>query len=318
MVPDTWTIKELLNVTSDYLTKKKIDSPRLTAEILLAHQLNRTRIKLYLNFDLPLSDREVSGYRDLIRRRVDREPLQYITGRQEFWSMDFIVGPHVLVPRPESELLVEQVSMIFRGQPSPGTGRPHILDLGTGSGALAVSIARELEGATLWATDISEEALVFARLNAKNHGVADRIDFRLGDLWEPFMDEDLTFDGIVSNPPYVASEAFDTLPPEVRDHEPRVALDGGEGGLHYIEKIIRTGSDYLNPDGWLLLEMDSAQTEKALSLMDETGGYDVKRRIKDHSHRYRIVMAQNSVACKKKRGAKKERQMTGTEKAPVL
>jgi release factor glutamine methyltransferase len=292
MVPDKWTIKELLNVTSDYLTKKEIESPRLTAELLLAHQLNRTRIKLYLNFDQPLSEGEVSGYRNLIRRRVDREPLQYITGTQEFWSLDFIVGPQVLVPRPESELLVEQTISLFKGRTPPEAGRPRILDLGTGSGVLAVSIARELEDATLWASDISKEALVLARLNAKNHGEAERIDFRVGDLWEPFMGEDLAFDGIVSNPPYIATEAFDGLPPEVRDHEPRVALDGGEKGMLYIEKIIRTGPDFMNPGGWLLLEMDPEQTMKALSLINETGRYGSKRRVKDYSDRYRVVVAQ--------------------------
>jgi release factor glutamine methyltransferase len=312
MVPDKWTIKELLNVTSEYLKKKEIDSPRLTAEVLLAHQLNRTRVKLYLNFDQPLSDREISGYRDLIRRRVDREPLQYITGIQEFWSMNFVVGPQVLVPRPESELLVEQALSIFKSQTPTRAGHPRILDLGTGSGVLAVSIAREIEGAALWASDISEEALVVARLNAKNHGVAERIDFRVGDLWEPFVGEDIAFDGIVSNPPYITSEAFDTLPPEVRDHEPRVALDGGEGGMHYIEKIIRTGPDYLNRDGWLLLEMDPEQTMKALSLMDETGRYGTVKRIKDYSHRYRVVVAQ------KKRGTKKERKMIGCVKARTI
>jgi release factor glutamine methyltransferase len=292
MVPDRWTIKELLNVTTEYLKNKGIDSPRLTAEILLAHQLHRTRVKLYLNFDQPLSDREISGYRDLIRRRVDPEPLQYITGIQEFWSMNFVVGPQVLVPRPESELLVEQTLSIFKGQNPAGAGHPRILDLGTGSGALAVSIARELEGAALWASDISEDALVIARLNARNHGVAERIEFRVGDLWEPFMEEDLMFDGIVSNPPYITSEAFDTLPPEVRDYEPRVALDGGERGMLYIEKIIRTGPDYLNPGGWLLLEMDPEQTPKALSLIDETGRYGSKRQVKDYSNRYRVVAAQ--------------------------
>ena len=292
MVSDRWTIKELLNVTSDYLTKKEIESPRLTAEILLAYLLNRTRIKLYLNFDQPLREGEVSGYRNLIRRRVDGEPLQYITGTQEFWSLDFIVGPQVLVPRPESELLVEQTISLFKDQTPPEAGRPRILDLGTGSGVLAVSIARELEDATLWASDISEEALVLGRLNAKNHGVAERIDFRVGDLWEPFMGEDLAFDGIVSNPPYVATEDFDGLPPEVRDHEPRVALDGGERGMLYIEKIIRIGPDFMNPGGWLLLEMAPDQTAKALSLVDETGRYGSKRRVKDDSHRYRVVVAQ--------------------------
>ena len=140
------------------------------------------------------------------------------------------------------------------------------MDLGTGSGALAVSLSRELEEATLWASDISEEALEIARLNAKNHGVNERIHFRQGDLWEPLAGEGITFDVIVTNPPYIASEAFDTLSPEVRDYEPRGALDGGEEGMQYIEKIIRYGTDYMKPGGWLLIEMDPGQTTKALSL----------------------------------------------------
>ncbi len=292
MAPKIWTVKELLTVTSDYLKNKEIDSPRLTAEILLAHQLKITRIKLYLNFDQPLDNREISGYRSLIRRRVNREPFQHITGTQEFWSMDFTVGPHVLIPRPESELLVEQVISLYKGNEMCGNGRVKILDLGTGSGALAVCLARELEDASLWASDISEEALEIARLNAKNHGVDERIDFLLGDLWEPFVGQGLTFDVIVTNPPYIASEAFDTLSPEVRDHEPRVALDGGEGGMLYIEMIIRDGTEYLNPGGWLLIEMDPGQTTKALSLMDENVQYREKRRIKDYAHQYRVVAAQ--------------------------
>jgi len=168
------------------------------------------------------------------------------------------------------------------------------LDLGTGSGALAVALARELEGATLWASDISEEALEVARLNAENHGMDERIDFLLGDLWEPFRGQGLTFDVIVTNPPYIASEAFDTLSPEVRDHEPRVALDGGEGGLLYIEKIIRNGTEYLNPGGWLLIEMDPWQITKAFSLMDANGQYGEKRRIRDYGHQYRVVAAQKT------------------------
>ena len=289
MAPKTWTVIELITVTSDYLKNKEIDSPRLTAEILLAHQLKITRIKLYLNYDQPLDDKEISGYRSLIRRRVNREPFQHITGTQEFWSMDFTVGPQVLIPRSESELLVEQVTSLVKGNELRIKGGTNILDLGTG--VLSVSLARELEDAILWASDISEEALEIARLNAKNHGVDERIHFRLGDLWEPFVGQGLTFDIIVTNPPYIASEAFDTLSPEVRDHEPRVALDGGEGGMLYIERIIRDGTEYLKPGGWLLIEMDPGQTTEALSLMDENGQYGEKRQIRDYAHQYRVVVA---------------------------
>ncbi len=294
MGPKSWTIKKLLKVTADYLKKKEIDSPRLSAEILLAHQLKTTRVELYLHFDQPLNDDEIAGYRSLIRRRLGREPVQYITGSQEFWSMDFIVGPQVLIPRPESEILVEQVISLYKEKRMPGNRSPRILDLGTGCGPLAISLARELEEASLWASDISEAALDFARLNAKKHGLKNRVEFMLGDLWHPFADQGLTFDAIFSNPPYIVPEIFPSLSPEVRDHEPRLALDGRDEGMYYIEKIIKHGSKYLNPDGWILLEMDPEQTPKALGLIEESGRYGEKKRVKDYGHHYRVVMAQKA------------------------
>ena len=286
-----WTIKNLLKVTTDYLKKNKIDSPRLSAEILLAHQLNTSRVKLYLDFDRPLNDEEISGYRSLIRRRLNREPIQYLAGRQEFWSLEFIVGPEVLIPRPESELLVEQAIALCREERLTETRSPGILDLGTGCGALAISIARELENARIWACDISGDALNIANLNARKHAVESRIEFLQGDLWQPVMDQGLTFDIILSNPPYIDADAFDHLAPEVRDHEPRLALDGREGGMFYIEEIIKKGTDYLNPGGWILLEMDPEQTQKALGLIEENNLYGEKKRVKDYSHQYRVVMA---------------------------
>lgn len=292
MSPKTWTINELLKVTADYLKKKEIDSPRLSAEILLAHQLNMSRVKLYLHFDQPLDDREVAGYRALIKRRLDREPIQYITGIQEFWSLDFMVGPQLMIPRPESELLVEQVVAFCKEERLPENKSPLILDLGTGSGALAISLARELEGAFIWATDISRGALELARLNATKHGVEERIEFRLGDLWESFEDQDLRFDVILSNPPYIASEAIDCLPPEVRDHEPRLAFDGREEGTFFIEKIIMDAPGYLKPGGWILVEMDPEQISKAVKLIDTSNRYGRKERVKDYSHRYRVLVAQ--------------------------
>jgi release factor glutamine methyltransferase len=294
MGPKSWTIKKLLKVTADYLKKKEIDSPRLSAEILLAHQLKTTRVELYLHFDQPLNDDEIAGYRSLIRRRLGREPIQYITGSQEFWSMDFIVGPQVLIPRPESEILVEQVVSLYKEKRMPGNRSPRILDLGTGCGPLAISLARELEEASLWASDISEEALDFARLNAKRHGVENRVEFMLGDLWQPFVNLGLTFDAILSNPPYIVPEVLVSLSPEVRDHEPRLALDGRDEGMYYIEKIIKDGAGYLNPDGWILLEMDPEQTPKALGLIEESGRYGGKKRVKDYGHHYRAVMAQKA------------------------
>jgi release factor glutamine methyltransferase len=289
----SWTIHELLKVTSDYLTQKGIESPRLSAEVLLAHQLNLSRVKLYLNFDKPLGEAEVAGFRNLVRRRLRREPLQYITGHQEFWSLDFRVGPQVLIPRPETEVLVEQVLRLLREERLPETEHPKILDLGTGCGALAVSLALEIKSAAVWATDTSEKALEVARLNAENHGVAERIIFKMGDLWQPFEGEDIRFDLIVSNPPYVDSRVFQTLPCEVRDYEPRAALEGQEGGMFYIEKIILGSGDYLNPGAWVLIEMDPGQTRTAFQLIEKSGRYGAWEGVKDYSHRYRVVMAQN-------------------------
>jgi release factor glutamine methyltransferase len=256
----SWTIKELLSVSIDYLKEKHIDSPRLTAEVLLAFQLNLNRVKLYLNLDLPLNDSEVSGYRELIRRRLLREPLQYITGVQEFWSLDFQVDPRVLIPRPETELLVEEAKERIKDAPGTGGDPFRILDLGTGSGALAVTLAKEIQGARIWATDISPEAIELARLNAEMHNTSDRIEFRQGDLWHALNDPNITFDLIVSNPPYVSADEYDDLQPEVRDHEPRLALDGREQGLYYIQKIIEGCTNFLKPGGWLLLEMAPGNT----------------------------------------------------------
>jgi release factor glutamine methyltransferase len=288
----SWTIRELLKVTTDYLEKKEIESPRLSAEILLAHQLKLSRVKLYLNFDQPLHDKEIEGYRLLIKRRLNREPIQYITGVQEFWSLDFTVGPQVMVPRPETELLVEHTLALCRGERVAEGACARIHDLGTGCGAIAVAIARELEGVALWASDISQEALDMARRNAKRHGVEGRIEFLLSNLWQGFPSQAPTFDIIVSNPPYIDSEAFPKLPPEVRNYEPKQALDGGEEGMFYIRNIIEEAPRRLKPGGWILLEMDPEQTPKALELMEENRNYGEKVRVKDYSHYHRVVMAQ--------------------------
>ncbi len=294
MSPKKWIIKDLLQVTTDYLREKEIENPRLCAEVLLAHQLNTSRIKLYLSFDQPLNERDIEDYRSLIRRRVNREPTQYITGIQEFWSMEFMVGPGVLIPRPESEILVEQAVRICRNRMNADCPGYTILDLGTGSGAIAIAISQEVQEATVWASDISGEALDRAEMNARKHGVEGRIRFFRGDLFQPFKDKPTGFDVIVSNPPYIASLEFDSLQPEVREYEPRQALDGREGGLFFIDKIIREGPDYLNPGGWLLIEMDPGQVSTTLKRLEETGQYVEKYCIKDHSKKDRVVIARRT------------------------
>ena len=294
MSPKIWAIKNLLKVTTDYLQEKQIENPRLTAEVLLAHQLNIDRVTLYINFDQPLNESEISGYRSLIKRRLQHEPLQYITGVQEFWSLDFIVNPQALIPRPESELLVELAINQLKPPNAFENHPPKILDLGTGCGALAISLTKEVQEAKIWATDISSGALKLANLNARKHGVADRIKFKHGDLWNPLINQDITFDIILSNPPYIACEEYNDLPPEIRDYEPRLALDGKGDGMYYIEKSLKGGLHFLNSGGLILLEMAPDQTNEALNLIGQIKGYGESYRIKDYSHRYRVVMAQRA------------------------
>lgn len=286
-----WTIGELLKVSAGYLKQKGIDSPRLSAEILLAYHLHLTRVELYLQYDQPLTEQEVEGYRALVRRRLNREPVQYITGTQEFWSMEFRVDSRVLIPRPETEVLLEQAVLLRKGIPVLQKEKVSLLDLGTGCGALAIALAREFEKALIWATDLSEEALHIACLNAEKHNVKDRIDFECGDWFEPFACKTTRFDLILSNPPYIPAEAFESLPPEVRDYEPRSALDGHEQGLFCITKILNEAANYLVPGGWILMEMDPEQTPKALKLIEERGQFTDLRRVQDYSRRYRMVMA---------------------------
>jgi len=288
-----WTIRDLLKVTADYLASKGIDSPRLDAELLLAHRLKMDRLGLYLNFDKPLTGGELSDYRSLIKRRALREPLHYITGTREFWSLDFMLDSHVLIPRPDTEIMVEQGLNLAQHLPD-SQGQIRILDVGTGSGALAVSLAKDLQEAEIWATDISEAALEVARGNARKHHVEDRIRFIQGDLLEPLQGQDVTFHLLLSNPPYIPSEDYSNLPPEIRDYEPRIALDGGEGGMKFIERIIRDGVEFVKRGGWILLEMSPDQTDRALDLIAQTKGYGQKRRVKDYGQHYRVVMAQKA------------------------
>ena len=294
MIQKKWVIKEILHATAGLFQDKKIDSPRLCAEVLLSHQLKKSRVELYLTFDQPLSSSEIAGFRSLVKRRLNREPLQYITGTQEFWSLEFAVTPQALIPRPETELLVEQAIERLKAVISEGNKTPSILDLGTGCGAIAISLAKAVQQVRLWATDISADALKLARLNAEKHGVSDKIKFLQGNLWEPLLDEGVTFDIILSNPPYIGAEEFENLSPEVRDYEPRLALNGHKDGMTYIQTIILEAPVFMKPGGWIMLEMAPGQTEKALGLIGDIKDYGEKTRIKDYSHRYRVVMAQKN------------------------
>jgi release factor glutamine methyltransferase len=292
MTERRWTIKELLGITTDYLRGKAIDSPRLCAEVLLSHQLKKTRVDLYLDYDQPLRREEIAGFRSLVQRRVKREPLQYITGHREFWSLDLIVNPAVMIPRAETELLVEEALRLRKSGLLSDNLTPMILDVGTGSGAIAIALATEIEGARIWASDISPEALHLAQENARRHNLREKITFCAGDLFEPFMGSSMAFDMIVSNPPYIATEELNALAPEIRCYEPRASLDGREGGMHCIQRLIEKSGAYLRNGGWLLVEMDPHQTERALNLIDSAQCFGYKERIVDYRDLYRMVEAQ--------------------------
>ncbi len=292
MKPRQWTIKELIETTARYFKEKGVESPRLTAELLLSHTLGLDRLTLYLHFDQPLTDSELSRYRTLVGRRVKGEPVQYITGVKEFWSMEFKVDPRVLIPRPETEVLMEKALSILGEMLKAGKERPAVLDLGTGCGAIAVVISKEFPRALVWATDISPDALEVAKMNAHRHGVKERLVFRCGDLCDALDESAPRFDLIVSNPPYVAHEELACLPPEIREHEPTIALDGGRNGLAVIERIIQEAPLHLTKEGWLALEMDPRQCDRALELLEAKGKYKGWEKVKDYQGRFRVLVAQ--------------------------
>ncbi len=250
---ESWTILKVIQWTTEYLRSKGFDQPRADAEVLLAHVLGLERVQLYINFDRPLAGEELARYRGLIRRRGAHEPTQYITGRQEFWSLDFEVTPAVLIPRPETEVIVEKALGIA------GDGPALVLDLGTGSGAIAVALAHEREGISVIAVDKSWPAIQVARKNAMRNGVAGRISFLVADLFEPLAALPL-FDIIVSNPPYISDAEFLDLAPEISNYEPQVALrGGGDRGLLLIGKILEQFEARLKPGGSLLMEIGLGQ-----------------------------------------------------------
>lgn len=266
---ESWTIRRVIAWTSQHFEKKGVDAPRLTAEVLLAHALKTTRVKLYVDLDRPLEAAELKGYRALIERRLQGEPTQYLTGEREFYNRRFAVDARVLVPRPETELLAEAA---LRALPEGAPAR--VLDLCTGSGCLAVTLAAERDQLSVLATDLSPGACEVARANAEAHGVGSRVTVREGDLYAA-VPEGMTFDAVVSNPPYVASGEIATLSAEVR-REPRMALDGGQDGLDLVRRVAREGLPFLKPGGLLALEIGETQGEAVRALLTEAGYTQVR------------------------------------------
>jgi len=263
-----WTVHEVLQWTTGYFREKGIASPRLDAEVLLAYCLKVDRLQLYLNFDRPLSVEERATYRGLVQRRAKREPVSLIVGHKEFWSLSFRTVPGVLIPRPETEILVQVVLDEIRGIEAP-----RVLEIGTGTGAVAVALLKEKPGTRLVATDVSLLALQTAQGNACAVG-AGALHLVAGELFSPFRPRPL-FHVICSNPPYIPSAVIPTLEPEVRDFEPIAALDGGADGLGVIRDIIEQAADFLSPRGALCLEIGDGQDQSVMELMRLAGFGDI-------------------------------------------
>ena len=285
-----WTILNLLKWATGYFTSHGIDSPRATAEILLATLLNLKRIDLYLRYDQPLLKNELSEFKSLIKRRVNREPVAYIIGKKEFWSLDLEVNPNVLIPRPDTETLVEAaLSCLGPMDALPNSDR-RVLELGTGSGAIVLALASERPAYRYVATDISLKALGIARINTMRHQLASAISFVAGNWLDPFSPSSPVFDMILSNPPYIPSEDIAGLQPEVNLFEPLLALDGRSDGLHAIRQIIFSAHLLLKPRGVLLLEMGFNQKKAVIQLIQHCGHYHPFQIIKDYAGHDRVVV----------------------------
>ena len=276
------TVLEAIQKSAGFLGKKNVESPRLQAELLLAHQLGLPRLKLYLNFDRVLTAPETDGLRELVRRRSQREPLQHLLGSVSFCGREIAVSRHALIPRPETERLAE-LGWEFLNPRSGGRA----LDFGTGTGCIAIALAEKCPSARITALDISPEALALAGSNAAKNGVAERIEFVPGDGFAALADG-ARFDLIVSNPPYIASAEIATLDPEVRDFDPRAALDGGADGLEFYRRIAREAGPFLKPDGRILLEFGEGQATDIQAIFSGAA-WTVGDVLEDYTQRARFL-----------------------------
>lgn len=291
------TIAQLVAWAENRFKTAGIDTPHLDAEVLLAHTLHISRSCLYSRLQEAVSDSQTTDFRQKVVRRTKREPVAYITGRQEFWSLDFQVNPGVLIPRPDTEIVVETALRLLA---SSRITAPHILDIGTGSGCIAVALATELPHAQIWAIDKTQVSLSLAQKNAHAHRVGQRITFACGDLLAPVQLGVPFFDLLVTNPPYIASQMLDTLQPEVRAWEPRTALDGGADGLDFYDRLLYDCPDYIRPGGWLVAEIGERQKDALVQLGQKVQLGHKQHRLRfqtcrqDYAGRDRVVVFQKA------------------------
>ena len=288
---DPWTIKKLLGWSSDYFDHKGLESARLDSEILLAFILGLRRLDLYLQFDRPVSQDELVAYKKLIQRRLDHEPVAYIVGKKEFWSREFFVTPDVLIPRPDTETLIEVVLDHYKNN----RNQLKACEVGVGSGAIAITLLDELKTLTMSAVEISRQAMAVAQKNAAYHGVLDRLSLGEADFLTMHQDDGLKlfqqeqkFDFICSNPPYVKTKELKLLPRSVVDYEPGQALVGGDDGLIFYPALIQFAKKYLKTDGLLVVEIGEDQGRAVFDLF-KGGGLQQVRLKKDFSGLDRVV-----------------------------
>lgn len=286
------TIRNILKWAISILKEYDIESPEINADTLLAYVLSCDRTKLYTNPDKIVKDNAINKYKELINKRKRHIPLQYITRHAEFMSLDFVVDERALIPRPETEILVETV--LSKAQSKIFSNKTIIImDIGTGSGNIAVSLTMNLKNAETYASDISKEALTVARTNAQRHEIVDRIHLLQGDIFGAFDSqlEKGCVDFIVSNPPYVSESEWNKLEPEIREHEPREALVGGKDGLCFYKQIINEATDWLKPKGYLVLEVEETQATTIVKFMEMEGRYMYIEVIKDLQGKERVISA---------------------------
>lgn len=286
--PETWTVGRLLTWTTEYLKKSGSPSARLDAEVLLAAARKCERIALYTAYEEVVPDEIRSAFRELVKRRAAGTPVAYLVGKKEFYSLAFLVTPDVLIPRPETEHLV--VAALDLLAALPAAAKPTLADIGTGSGAIAVSLAKHAPDAKIVATDISAPALAVAQKNAANHGVSERIEFLEMDLLEK-LPAQRTFDLVVSNPPYIGLQEEATLAPQVRDHEPRLALFAGPNGTEIIARLIPQAGERLKGGGYLLMEVSPMIANAVVDIVRQSQSFEPATILKDLAGLGRVVQA---------------------------
>jgi release factor glutamine methyltransferase len=295
---DSWTILEILRWTADYFLNKGVPEPRASAEVLLAHVLGLSRLDLYLRFEQPLTPEELARFKKLIVRRAQGEPVAYLTGHKEFWSLNFRVSPAVLIPRPETEILVAAIletSQPTKAGRAPTTASPWGLEVGVGSGAVIISLAKELPQTAWVGVDISREALGVAQDNARRHEVAGRLHFLQGHLLSG-LKPGPRFALLVANLPYVTQAEWEVLPRGIWEFEPQEALLAGADGLDLLRPLCRQAHEFLITGGWLGLEVGPGQAEPVMALLKETEAYDLVESVKDYQAIQRVVRARRGAS----------------------